>query len=970
MMAILKDEAPVALRHEGTRVFENRGWEVDLTKRELRANGSAVPIGSRAFEIIEALVLSAGALVTKEDLTRRVWPGLIVEDNTVQVHVSAIRKALGPDRSILKTVSGRGYRLLGDWEIRQELSTPTGVERGRSASYPFLTNVPVAASALIGRENAVEQLCDLVSAYRLVTLTGPGGIGKTVLASEVARRLFPTSESDVFFVELVSLSDPKLVPSTIADTLNLQLQSDAISPESVARTIGGRRLLLVLDNCEHVVDAAAAMAETLVRFCPHTTILATSRETLRIDGEFAYRVAALEVPAQHVDGSDNVLEHSAVQLFIARTRSLRTDLGPQSEMLPVIAAICRKLDGMPLAIEFAAARAATLGIEQVAEHLDDRFALLTGGRRTALPRHQTLRATLDWSYELLPEAEQRLLRHLSVFPAGFTLAAAAAVVSSNESSVATGISSLVSKSLVTMDGSEAASRWRLLETVRVYGLEKLVLDNEENETAMRRVVEFYVALFAPFAIERQLQTAIDDLGRYRREIDNLRAGLNWAFSRGGDTALGFELAATVGDFWIAASMVAECCEWAEKALSKIDPAIDTRWEMVLQCSFGIALIYTQGMTPHARAVLVQALALARRLEDFHYQLRATCGLWFHSARSMALTDAFAFAREYDEVAQERDIHSRATAAWLVGVPQTYLGDHTQASERLKWAIDNYPVEARRRDMIRLGGDPRASSQAHRTVNLLSQGFLDEASRESRLAVDEARSAGQPTALCASLAWAAGFISLSLGELESANNYGEELIDIAYKHGLRPFHAAGLCVRGTLAVRRGDAGVGIGLLRSGLAEMQAARYLLFHPFFRTELAAALGTIGLFDEGVAEINETLRFAVETDYRWFVPEILRTEGELLALRGSEEPGLIEALFRRSMNQASTQNALYWELSAATSLAAFLRNQHRHGEALAVLSPLYDHFADGLSTPRLREAGHLLHQLRGKNGSESLRD
>ncbi|TIL57379.1 MAG: hypothetical protein E5Y79_25215 [Mesorhizobium sp.] len=324
-----------------------------------------------------------------------------------------------------------------------------------------------------------------------------------------------------------------------------------------------------------------------------------------------------------MDGSDNVLEHSAVQLFIARTRSLRTDLGPQSEMLPVIAAICRKLDGMPLAIEFAAARAATLGIEQVAEHLDDRFALLTGGRRTALPRHQTLRATLDWSYELLPEAEQRLLRHLSVFPAGFTLAAAAAVVSSNESSVATGISSLVSKSLVTMDGSEAASRWRLLETVRVYGLEKLVLDNEENETAMRRVVKFYVALFAPFAIESQLQTAIDDLGRYRREIDNLRAGLNWAFSRGGDTALGFELAATVGDFWIAASMVAECCEWAEKALSKIDPAIDTRWEMVLQCSFGIAFIYTQGMTPHARAVLVQALALARRLDS--YGQPAACG---------------------------------------------------------------------------------------------------------------------------------------------------------------------------------------------------------------------------------------------------------------------------------------------------------------------------------------------------------
>jgi non-specific serine/threonine protein kinase len=233
MMAILKDEAAVALRQEEARVFESGGWEVDLTKRELRANGFAVPIGSRAFEIIETLVLSAGALVTKVALTGRVWPGLIVEDNTVQVHVSAIRKALGPDRSMLKTVSGRGYRLLGDWVIRQGGTLPilAAVDPVRSTGYPFITNVPVAASALIGRESAMEQLCDLVSAYRLVTLTGPGGIGKTVLASEVARRLFPTSESDVYFVELVALSDPELVPSAIAYTLNLQLHNDTLSPE-------------------------------------------------------------------------------------------------------------------------------------------------------------------------------------------------------------------------------------------------------------------------------------------------------------------------------------------------------------------------------------------------------------------------------------------------------------------------------------------------------------------------------------------------------------------------------------------------------------------------------------------------------------------------------------------------------------------------------------------------------------------
>jgi non-specific serine/threonine protein kinase len=941
------------------RVFESRGWEVDLAKRELRAHGSAIPIGSRAFEIIETLVQTSGELVTKNDLMRRVWPGVTVEDNTVQVHISAIRKALGTDRGMLKTVSGRGYRLLGDWTTRQESTPPKpdALQRTPAAAHPFLTNVPVAASALIGRETAVQHLCDLVTAYRVVTLTGPGGIGKTVLASEVARRLFPTLEADVFFVELVSLSDPDLVPSTVAHVLHLQLHGDEMSPESVARSIGSEKVLLVLDNCEHVIDAAATMVETLLRLCPHTTVLATSREVLRIEGEFVYRVLALEVPAEELENSDNLLVHSAVQLFIARTRSLRADFHPEDDKLPVVAAICRQLDGIPLAIEFAAARAATLGIQQVAGRLDDRFALLTGGRRTALPRHQTLRATLDWSYELLPEAERRLLRHLAIFPAGFTLEAATAVARETESNVALGTSNLVSKSLVTLDGSEAARRWRLLETVRVYSFEKLAESGEHGQ-AMPRLTEFYLALFAPFAIESRLQAAIDDLSRYRLEVGNLRAALNWAFSPGGDTALGIELAATASDFWVAVSLVAESRDWAEKALAELGEGAGTRSEMVLRCSLGLALIYTQGMSVHTSEVLTRALALARELKDFDYQQRATCGLWLFAARSVALNDALAFAREYEEVARVRDLQSRATAAWLVGVPQSYLAAHVEASEQLQWAIDQYPVVSRCKDMIRLGGDVRASALSHNTVNLLSQGLLDAASRAARSAIEEARGTNQPFVLCVAL-WAAGFVSLSLGELDRANDYGEELVDLAYKRALRPFYAVGLCLSGSLAAKRGGPETGIGPLRSGLAEMQETRYLLFYPCLRTELAAALGAIGRFDDGLAEIDEVMHFAQDADYRWFVPEILRVKGELLAQRGFDDPAPIEDLFRKSMRQANAQQAVYWELSAATSLAQLLQRQHRYAEARVVLSPVYDRFTEGFSASRVKQAKALLDQL-----------
>ncbi|MBP1862250.1 ATP-binding protein [Rhizobium herbae] len=942
------------------RVFEFRGWEIDLARRELRALGSVVPIGSRAFEIIETLLDSPGELVTKDDLMKRVWPGLVVEDNTIQVHISAIRKVLGEDKNILKTIAGRGYRLLGDWTARPENFTeqPHLHEQAQSTAVAFRTNIPMAASPLVGRETAVEQLSELVSAYRVVTLTGPGGIGKTVLASEVGRRVFPTFQGDVLFIELVSLSDPDLVSSTVAHVLSLRIHGEKLSPELVARAIGGRRALLILDNCEHVIEAAAALTENIVHVCPDVCVLATSRELLRIDGEYAYPVPSLEVPAQDLEGSQDALEHSAVQLFVARTHSLRADFEPQDDKLPAIASICRQLDGIPLAIEFAAARAATLGIQQVAGRLDDRFALLTGGRRTALPRHQTLRATLDWSYDLLPETERRLLRHLSIFPAGFTIEAAAAVVDDLETSVALGISSLVSKSLVVLDGSEVARRWRLLESVRVYSLEKLA-DADEHGRAMRHLVEFCLILFSPFAPESEIDPPIDDLEEYRREIGNLRAALNWALSSGTDATLGVALAATASDFWVAVSLVAEAGEWAEKALGQIGDATGTRTEMVLRCSLGYALIYTQGMSPRARQMLTGGLALAHTFQDFDYQQRATCGLWLFSARSMALKDALAFAREYEEVARGRDLQSRSTAAWLVGIPQTYLASHAEANEQLQWAIDQYPCARRRRDMMRLGADVRTSAKAHNTVNLLSQGFLDTASRTAGRAIEEARETNQPFVVCVALAWAAGFVALSLGEFDKARSFGEELVHLAYKHGLRPFHAVGLCVKGSLAARGDNPEAGIAPLRAGLAEMQQATYLLFYPFFLTELAAALGAIGRVDESLEEIGKALRFAVETDYRWFVPEILRVEAELLVLRGSDDPALIESLLRQSMGQASAQQAVYWELSAAVSLAERLRRVQKHDEAVEVLAPVYDRLSEGFFAPRVKRAKTLLDEL-----------
>src|ERR1700722_13899732 len=409
-------------------IYATGECEIDFVRRELRVLGSPVPVGGRAFEVIEVLARSPGELVTKNELMNRIWPGAIVTDSTLQVHAVAVRKALGPFRNLLKTESGRGYRLVGDWAVRRHDATspPVGRQQVRVDRESPVTNFPATVTRLVGRAAAVRKLRDLISAYRALTLTGPGGIGKTSLALKVARGILVEFGDGGWLAELGSLSDPSLVPTAVAGALRLFLGPTDVTPEAVARAIADKKLLLVLDNCEHLIEAVATFAETLLALCPNVTILATSREILRIQGENVYRVPALEVPAvEHTDAAE-ILGHGAAELFLTRAGELGADFSSDRHYQSTIATICRRLDGIPLAIEFAAARAATLGLEAVANGLRDRFALLTSGRRTALPRHRTLRATLDWSYQLLTETERDLLRRgAGFFGAGLLSAAGA-----------------------------------------------------------------------------------------------------------------------------------------------------------------------------------------------------------------------------------------------------------------------------------------------------------------------------------------------------------------------------------------------------------------------------------------------------------------------------------------------------------------------------------------------------------------
>jgi predicted ATPase/DNA-binding winged helix-turn-helix (wHTH) protein len=454
-------------------------------ERELRVDGEAVHLGSRAFDLLVALVDGRGKLVTKDEILSRVWPGVIIEENTLQAQISKLRKAMGTDRDALKTISGRGYRFVAEVTATsaEDSDARRAVASGRA--HRMSTNVPPPATAMIGRETELAEILHLTSTHRLVTLIGAGGIGKTRLAVEAARQLLPQFPDGVWLAELGPVGDPDGVPHTVAQALGLEPES--VTPAHIVDALARKCALIVLDNCEHVIDAAAGMAEALLRADPAARVIATSREPLRVEGECVVRVLPLEVPPADADDVEAVLQHSAVKLFVERACSADQTLSPAS-IAAASAAICRSLDGIPLAIELAAARLPALGIEALASRLDDRLTLLSGGRRTALPRHQTLRASLHWSYDLLSQPERLVLQRLSIFLGRFDLEAASTVSESSEvdaPTVVDCISNLVSKSLVTTHVDAAATRYSLLQTTRAYAREKLAESSELDEIARR-----------------------------------------------------------------------------------------------------------------------------------------------------------------------------------------------------------------------------------------------------------------------------------------------------------------------------------------------------------------------------------------------------------------------------------------------------------------------------------------------------
>ncbi len=695
-------------------------------------------------------------------------------------------------------------------------------------------NLPIHLTSFIGREREIAELKRLLSQSRLLTLTGLGGTGKTRLALQVAADVLLEYHDGVWFVDLAALSDPTLVPQSVASVLTVREQPGRPLESTLADHLQSRQVLLVVDNCEHLIRACATLADTLLRACPDLRICATSREALSVSGEVLYSVPPLSLPDAKQLLPEVLPRFDATRLFIERAILSRPDFTVHSRNAHAVAEICRRLDGLPLAIELAAARVKVLSPEQIVSRLDDRFRLLTKGGRTTLPRHQTLQAAIDWSYDLLAEKEQMLLRRMSVFAGGFTLEALEAVCSGDfiETHEVLGLlAQLVDKSLVTADPQNGSGRYRLLETVRQYGQEKLSKSGEVPERR-RRHRDWFLDM------AERLQDAIRGpeqdvwLNLLSAEHDNFRAALAWS-SAEYRAEEGLRLAVCLTSFWYVRGHSSEGRTWLDTTLSRSDrvPA-----SLRAKGLYAAGLLATgQGAYTEARPLHEESLRIFRELGDRQGMAHALHGLGrvaegqgdYVSARplfeesltiirergdrrgmAVAFIDLAWVAQEQGDYAAARSLAEESLAICrelgdtrLVGATLHVLswvakgeGDYAVAQSLLEESVA----------IFRKVGDQRAMADCFRGLGLVAEGRgnYPEAQRLYEESLEIFRELGDRRGMALSLK-GIGDVAALQGDYPTARSLYDESLRISVAMGSKRNIGWTLCSLGKVAEMEGD-----------------------------------------------------------------------------------------------------------------------------------------------------------------------
>ena len=948
---------PTALR--GT-VASFGPFRLHALERVLEKDGKPLKIGSRAFDVLLMLLEHAPEIVPKRDLIRRAWGTLVVDDVSLRVHVAALRKRLGdvePAGGYITNVPGRGYSFAGE---------VTWSRAGSSA-----TNIPAPATRLprepllmVGRDNVVGELIAQLKTQRFVSIVGAGGIGKTTIALALVHRLLSEFQGAVHFLDLAPIEDPRLLPSMLASQLGLVAITDHQLPTILA-SLRDQRMLLVFDSCEHVIETAANLTESIFRDAPQVHILATSREALRAEGEQVHHLAPLACPPDDAESltAAQALGYPAVQLFVQHVANSGQALKLTDTEAPIVAEICRRLDGIALALELAASRVAVHGLGGTASLLEKYFGLLWRGRRTALPRHQTLGATLDWSYNLLSDIERLVLRRLAIFVGGFSLAAALDVASESleTAEFTETLARLVEKSLVRSE-SLPTMRYRLLDTTRAYASKRLTESGEEQRISRRHCEQLICAL-GKFGTPVWGAPPPGSRDFFVSNLGNIRAALGWCFSGRGDSGLGVRLTSASAALFIHHGLMTECVAWTERAIGVLDaPVKGTELEMELQACFASSLIVTRGNGPTTQTALNRALDIATLLNAAPMQLYTLHALYRWQARSGDFRGFKELTDRLDNIARQiADPLADVTAHGFCAVAHFFTGNNGHVARHAQIAL-TAPVHLSRLNVASFG---HLNKVRHILANnLWVMGYPDQAAVMAKEAIAESEALNHPPTLCYVL-MSTVVISLERGDFERADELIRRLAEIATKHGLLTYARAAGGWQGRLAVSCGELSRGIQLLRTAIASLHEDGYELYRPQLSGALAKALAQSGQRELARSTIFEAVTWAETRDRKLHLVELLGVAGEILTSSSAHTSDRGEAYLLQSLGLARQLGLLSFELRSAISLARLWSYQGERKRALELLHPTFGRFSEGFQTRDLVEAANLLEQLRAKNAA-----
>ncbi|WP_445682339.1 ATP-binding protein [Radicibacter daui] len=918
-------------------------------KRQLLGQAGPVKLGMRAFDLLVALTEEAGQICAKEELLRRVWPDEMVDEANLRIHIGTLRKALGDGRDgarYIVNIIGRGYSFVGA-VTRTAAGQPLAIDEPAVpddvSPLDVAAALPVRLTALLGREEAIAATERQLGQRRFVSLVGPGGIGKTALALELAHQRAAASPGAVFFVEL---SPGRNVASTVASALGLPVLTQDPAPNLVAH-FSRRPTLLVLDGCEPVIEGAAALAEGLLRQVPGLTILATSREPLRAEGEWVHRLACLGLPPEDQTSTSAPMDADlrkapAVQLFLDRAAASLANVPLTAEDLPAVAGLCRQLDGIPLAIELVAARTGLLGLAGLARGLDDGLLLRTQGRRTALPRHQTLRATLDWSFELLGSVEKIVLARLSVFQGSFALEAAAAVATGDalsENNVVDAVMGLAAKSLLMSEIIQGSRCYRLQRATRAYAAEKLAA---QGQTAV------YGARHAAYVLGR-LELATRQLAelsrrqwieRHRPMIGDVRAAFSWAFARPDDPQLAIRLACAAAPMGYQLSLAREFLDHTARALALVlRYGTDLATEIRLNCVHGHLLVLQEGLSEEATACFTRAYDLAGSGAGPAERVAACRAMWSWAFARGEYAEALRYAVMIRDVARSTlDQLELASAERSEAIILHCLGRHDEARQH---AAHNLYL-AERANLAADGGTTHISRRVVMGMTLARSHWMlgnpDQAAdfaAQTLAATEHDFAAGY----CHAMALAALPVAVWRGDYSHAARLAHDLHDFSSRHASAYWRNWAELVLEILGSRSPLA------RQRTLERVRAAGDATLVDFLPT-LADDL----LTEQAVSRVQRGL-------VGWCAPETLRARA-LQRLKAGDNEGA-ESLLLSSLALARRHQALSWELRAATSLARLKQEAGQGAVARQVLAPVYERFSEGFGTRDLAEAAALLEGL-----------